>query len=110
MHHPFYCDADLWLKLARHANDMADRLAAGLIDASLEPVWPVQANEVFVALPAPVDARLRSEGAVYHPWRTNALPPGLTISPGASLIRLVTSFATCTEDVDRFVATARMTV
>ncbi|TMJ29969.1 MAG: low specificity L-threonine aldolase [Alphaproteobacteria bacterium] len=102
-----YCDGDLWLKLARHANDMADRLAAGLVSGGLEPVWPVQANEVFVALPAPVDARLRSEGAAYHPWRTNALPPGVRVSPGASLVRLVTSFATRADDVDRFVATAR---
>ena len=40
---------DLWLRLARHANAMADRLAAGLAAAGLSPVWPVEANEVFVA-------------------------------------------------------------
>ena len=46
-----YLAGDLWLKLARHANAMADRLAAGLAAAGLHPVWPVEANEVFVALP-----------------------------------------------------------
>src|SRR6202030_2285436 len=31
----------LWLRLARHANTMADRLAAGLAGFGIEPVWPV---------------------------------------------------------------------
>src|SRR5262249_56963248 len=42
---------DLWLRLARHANTMADRLAARLTAAGAKPVWPVEANEVFVVLP-----------------------------------------------------------
>ena len=46
-----YLAGDLWLRLARHANAMADRLAGGLVAAGLQPVWPVEANEVFVALP-----------------------------------------------------------
>ena len=46
-----YLADDLWLELARHANAMADRLAAGLAAEGLVPVWPVEANEVFVALP-----------------------------------------------------------
>ena len=41
---------DLWLKLARHANAMADALAAGLTAAGCKPVWPVEANEVFAPL------------------------------------------------------------
>ena len=52
-----YLADDLWLKLARHANAMADRLAAGLAAAGLHPVWPVEANEVFAALPLAVDTR-----------------------------------------------------
>src|SRR5207302_909035 len=46
-----YLADDLWLKLARHANGMADKLARALEGAGLRPVWPVEANEVFVALP-----------------------------------------------------------
>jgi threonine aldolase len=106
-----YCADDLWLKLARHANAMADRLAAGLAALGVEPVWPVEANEVFVALPARMDERLKSQGAIYYPWRTNswqtnALPHGIAVPGDASLVRLVTSFATSAEEVDRFVATA----
>ncbi len=61
---------DLWLKLARHANDMADRLAEGLAAVGLAPVWPVEANEVFVVLPARTDKRLKAAGASYYPWTT----------------------------------------
>jgi threonine aldolase len=99
-----YCAGDLWLRLARHANAMADRLAAGLPTLGLAPVWPVEANEVFVALPAAMHARLRSAGAVYHPWTTAAIAAEI---PGdAVLVRLVTSFATTAEQVDRFIAVA----
>ena len=38
---------DCWLRLARHANAMADRLAAGLTAAGRSPAWPVEANLVF---------------------------------------------------------------
>src|SRR5437660_180575 len=36
-----YLAGDLWLALARHANAMADRLAAGLSAAGFVPRWPV---------------------------------------------------------------------
>src|SRR6266516_1400906 len=49
-----YLADGLWLKLARHANAMADRLSDGLARAGLAPVWPVEANEVFVILPRQV--------------------------------------------------------
>jgi threonine aldolase len=101
-----YCDDDLWLTLARHANAMADRLAAGFAALGMPPVWPVEANEVFVALPAHVDTRLRREGALYHPWCTQALTSGTMLPSNTSLFRLVTSFATNPEEVDRFIATA----
>ncbi len=102
-----YLADDLWLELARHANAMADRLAAGLLAAGLRPVWPVEANEVFVALPSPIDARLKAAGASYHPWTTDALPKGISLPRDATLMRLVTSFATTADEVDRFVASAR---
>ena len=41
---------DCWLRLARHANAMADRLAAGLAAAGRPPVWPVEANLVFIVV------------------------------------------------------------
>ena len=45
------------------------------------PVWPVEANEVFVALPSAIDARLKAAGASYYPWTSGALPSGVTPPP-----------------------------
>jgi threonine aldolase len=99
-----YLSDDLWLVLARHANAMAQRLAAGLAAAGLEPVWPVQANEVFVGMPARLDQRLESAGAVYYRW---GAPQGMALPQDAVLVRLVTSFATSCSEVDDFVATVQ---
>src|SRR5262245_26407575 len=98
--------AGLWLDLARHANAMADRLAAGLTAVGMAPVWPVEANEVFVRLPRAADARLKAAGAAYYEWATQSLPAGVR-TDDAVLVRLVTSFATTEDDVARFVAIAR---
>jgi threonine aldolase len=87
---------------------MADRLAAGLRAAGLDPIWPVEANEVFVALPLSIHRRLEAAGASYYPWTTNGCPDGIALPPGAVLARLVTSFATTPEEVDRFLVTARI--
>src|SRR5712692_3603345 len=98
-----YLADGLWLALARHANDMADRLAAGLSAAGLAPVWPVEANEVFVALPSRIDARLKAAGASYYPWTSDGWAKRGAAATDATLVRLVTSFATTAEEVDRFV-------
>jgi threonine aldolase len=93
-----------WLALARHANAMADRLSAGLGDAGAPVVWPVEANLVFAVLPK---ATLRQAGATFYPWRSDSLPPGVTVAPDRMLVRLVTSFATREDEVDRFVTLVR---
>jgi threonine aldolase len=87
-----------WLTLARHANLMADRLSANLAAVGLAPVWPVEANLVFVALPRALDARLKAAGARYYA-RTNT---GLKLGSDEILARLVTSFATLEDEIDRF--------
>ena len=92
---------DLWMKLARHANAMADALGAGLTAAGCEPVWPVEANEVFAPITLEADKRLKAAGAMYYPW------PGDSVGPDSLLVRLVTSFQTTREDVDRFLALVR---
>jgi threonine aldolase len=101
-----YCGDDLWLKLARHANDMADRLAAGLVALGVSPIWPVEANEVFASLPRKIDERLRSAGAIYYSWDASALSNGVSVPADCTLVRLVTSFATSPEEVDGFLAAA----
>ena len=88
-----------WLALARHANAMAERLARRLAAIGLPPVWPVEANLVFVALPRALDARLRAAGARYYERPGG----GLDLGPDTVLARLVTSFATGEDEVDRFV-------
>ena len=52
---------------------MADRLAERLSSAGIVPIWPVEANEVFVVLPARMDRRLKASGAIYYPWTAHAL-------------------------------------
>ena len=98
-----YLEGDLWLRLARHANDMADALAAGLTAAGCKPVWPVEANEVFAPITLEADKRLKAAGAMYYPWPGE----GPNISPDKMLVRLVTSFQTTREDVDKFLAIVR---
>jgi threonine aldolase len=99
-----YLAGDLWLELARHANAMADRLAAGLAAAGLVARWPVEANEIFVALPPQVDARLKAAGATYYPWTVS---DGSGSERDGTLVRLVTSFATTLEEIERFLAIVR---
>jgi threonine aldolase len=90
---------DRWIALARHANLMADQLSAKLADVGLAPVWPVEANLVFVAMPRALDARLKAAGARYY-GRTNT---SLKLNPDQILARLVTSFATKEDEIERFV-------
>lgn len=97
---------DCWLRLARHANAMADRLAAGLTAAGRPPAWPVEANLVFMALPKAVEARLKAAGAQFYVRHTESLPGHIKLGPDQCLIRLVTSFATRAEEVDGFVELA----
>ena len=98
-----YLAGDLWLKLARHANAMADALAEGLTAAGCKPIWPVEANEVFAPITLDADKRLKAAGAMYYPW------PGEDLGIGAEkiLVRLVTSFQTTRDDVEKFIAILR---
>ncbi|MDX5367179.1 MAG: beta-eliminating lyase-related protein, partial [Alphaproteobacteria bacterium] len=96
-----YLEGGLWLRLAAHANAMTARLANGLAAAGADiPIVP-QANEIFPRLPVAAIERLRKGGARFHPW------PMAGDSADARTIRLVTSFQTKEEDVDRFLALLR---
>src|SRR6266581_2525783 len=99
-----YLADDRWLALARHANAMADKLAAALTGMGLRPVWPVEANLVFVVLPRVLDAKLKAAGADYYVRSSGTLQ----IGPDNVLVRLVTSFATGEEEIDRFVNLCRL--
>lgn len=104
-----YLEDGHWLELARHANAMARRMAEGLgpIPGVRLPV-PVEANEVFAILPGTADAALKAAGAAYYPWSPTALPEDDKPRHNEAYIRLVASFATTPDDVDRFVAIAKL--
>jgi threonine aldolase len=92
-----------WLDLARHANAMADLLAGRLAAIGLAPIWPVEANLVFVALPCSLDAQLKTAGARYYVRRSESVDLGVD----RVMARLVTSFATRESDIDRFIELCR---
>lgn len=99
---------DLWLNLACHANRMADALAARLGAISLGPAWPVEANLVFVRLPYEVHERLQAAGAEYYVIRSDRTDP-LTVPKRHVLARLVTSFSTTEDEIEKFVALVKQT-
>jgi threonine aldolase len=101
-----YLANDLWLALARHANTAATRLSERLTAAGVKPVWPVEANEVFVLLSPAADARLRAAGAAYHAWPMETLPHGHEVEAEHKLARLVTSFVSTDAEVDAFASLA----
>jgi len=99
-----YFTGDLWLNLARHANAMAAHLAEGIAASKTSRLaWQADANEVFPILRKDVAANLRQQGAVFYDW---PVPHDLdgSLAENEGLYRLVTSFATQAEDVQRFVA------
>jgi threonine aldolase len=95
-----YLTDGLWLANARHANAMARRLVAGLTALKgTQLLYPVDANEIFVALPMRIHDALQAAGAQYHPWTSDRL--------GERAFRLVTAFNTLPTDVDRFLSIAK---
>ena len=102
-----YLENDLWLENAAHANRQARKLAEELgAISSVRLVVPCEANAVFAVIPYSMFDNLRAGGAIFHDWiasSTDAEPAGA----GEIMIRLVTSFATSDQDVDKFVALAK---
>jgi threonine aldolase len=87
----------LWLRNARHANRMAARLGSGLARQKAARLrHPVEANEVFVELPERVIRALDAQGFRFYRWGCAE----------AACVRLVASFATREDEVDRFIAAA----
>ncbi len=99
-----YLNDGLWLRMASHANAMAIMLSDGLAAIPGCRIWyPTEANEVFVSFPPGVAEKLRSEGAAFYPWVTPGDPAGGTMQ------RLICSWATREEEVEKFLRFARPT-
>ncbi|MBK9081618.1 MAG: low specificity L-threonine aldolase [Rhizobiales bacterium] len=100
-------DGDHWLANARHANAMAHRLRKGLLAAGARAPWPSEVNEVFAILPRRADAALKAAGSRYYDWGARNLPQHERPGADEVYIRLVASYATTPEEVDRFSAIVR---
>lgn len=86
-------DDDLWLTNARHANAMAQRLAAGLEKIpSVRLAQPVESNGVFAAVAAEHAEKLHERWS-FHDWSTDG---------GETVVRWMTAFDTSESDVDAF--------
>ncbi len=97
-----YLNDDLWISLARHANGMTRKLADALGKSNhVRLAWEPQANEIFVIMDKKTAAGLRAKGAAFFEWQPPLACPDL-LAEHEDLYRLVTSFATSTEEVDAF--------
>ena len=87
-----YLTGDLWLANARHANEMAQRLYQELKKSPLVRfTQKVESNQLFLTMPRPVIDRLLQSYFFYF-WNEDE-----------NEVRLVTSFDTTQEDIDRFI-------
>jgi threonine aldolase len=95
-----YFRDDLWLANARHANAMAAALARGLERVpGARLLQAVEANEVFADLPEELVVRLERDGFGFYRWPFGGRAEGIAI-------RLVTSYATRSADVEALLAVA----
>ncbi len=93
-----YLADDLWLANARHANAMAERLAAGLSATDgIALVHTVQANEIFATLPPAMIEALLADGFKFYRWDGDS----------GRMVRLVTAFNTDPAAVEAFLAAVR---
>ncbi|MEM7219447.1 MAG: low specificity L-threonine aldolase [Pseudomonadota bacterium] len=101
-----WLENDEWLRLARHANAAADELR-GLLTAldHVHAAWQTESNESFFVVPNDTHTALLDAGARYYDWPPTGF--GREAGAGETLIRLVTSFATSADEVQRLAATAR---
>lgn len=82
---------ELWLRNARHANQMAQRLYERIKNISnLKITQPVQANVIFASLPKPAIEKLQQHYRFYV-W-----------NDAISEVRWMTAFDTMEQDIDRF--------
>jgi threonine aldolase len=89
-------DGQLWLHSARHANEMAQRLADGVSTIPAVRLYqPVQANAVFAVLPPVLISSLQREWN-FHVWDSDK-----------HVVRWMTAFDTSADDVDGFIASIR---
>jgi threonine aldolase len=84
-------ESGAWLRNARHANAMAQRLWKAIAEVpGVEAMAPVESNAAFVRLPHATADRLSQKGWRFYPWGDG--------------FRLMCAWDTRPETVDRFAA------
>ncbi len=97
-----YLTDGLWLRLAERANASAQRLARGLAGTpGVRLAWPTEVNEVFAVAPKAMVDGWRAAGAVFHDWSTRSLPSERAPRNGETLVRLVASFESESNEIDQ---------
>ena len=87
-----YISNDVWLKNAKHANDMGQKLSEGLAKHnSIEIAYPTEANEVFAKFPRHMIEHLNSEGYKMNEDELDG-----------KAVRLVTAWNTQSSDIESF--------
>ncbi|KAF9888471.1 hypothetical protein FE257_008578 [Aspergillus nanangensis] len=84
---------NLFFQLARHANEMAQRISANFEKLGYELAATTDTNQVFVVLPEPLIHRLEERFRFYI-WER--------LEDGSCVVRIVTSWATEGLQVDKF--------
>ncbi|MFT7476362.1 MAG: threonine aldolase [Verrucomicrobiales bacterium] len=85
----------LFESASNHANATASMLAQGIVANGFELAAETESNQVFAILPNTVIAALQEQFSFYV-WEP--------LSEDRSVVRLVTSWATASDQVDRFIA------
>jgi threonine aldolase len=102
-----YLEHGHWLDNARHANAAAQSLREGLARVTgIRFPWPTQANELFMVVSARIAEALHHGGVILAPWSSRSLPSGFDLRDDERFLRLVTSFATTSEDVAQVISIA----
>ncbi len=87
-----YISNNVWLKNAKHANNMAQKLSEGLAKHnSIEIAYPTEANEVFAKFPRHMIEHLNSEGYKMNEDELDG-----------KAVRLVAAWNTKNSDVESF--------
>ena len=101
-----YLTDDLWLDLARHANEMAVHLADGISKLDGAKInHPQQANMVFASFPRAAHQAAQKAGAYYYHWPFDQPLEGDLDHPISC--RLVCSWQTEKSEIDAFLATLK---
>ena len=92
-----YISNDVWLKNARHANEMGKKLSEGLAKHnSIKLAYPTEANEVFAKFPRNMIEHLNSEGYKMNEDELDG-----------QAVRLVAAWNTQESDVDQLLETLK---